>query len=308
MKYYLPDDIGQLIEFIRQYLQKIPDAKLMSPEFYTYHPALIAGKNAFWEQDSNGDMTGFAALFPPPKPGDFAGSTPDIWMIVLALPGLSAANAIRANLFAAVAERTRELKLMFSLPAIRLASDMMVSQQADIDFLIENGFAPFDQVLVMRWEMSASAPQVICPAGVVICPGRLESEEEKRVYLEMQHTCFPERSMDAESLEFLLHSPGWQQEGAIYTAYSAGTLLGSILLYRDEMNQAGVLDDVMVLPAWRGRGIAKALVAQGLQHYWAANIAEVRLEVRADNLPAIAVYTAMGFRERCKELLLGKLL
>jgi ribosomal protein S18 acetylase RimI-like enzyme len=251
---------NSLAEFIHSYLSIIPDAKLMSPDFYSFHPVIRERNNAFFILDADGRMTGFAAIFPPRGLGqDPTVHLPELWMIVLGLPGLTEGNETRARLLAAVEERAQQLKDAYQLVGIRLASDMMIGQKADIDFL------------------------------------------------NLHHICFPERSKSVETLQFLLRSPGWQQVGTTIAAYTANEVVGSILLYQDETSGAGMMDDVMVLPGWRGRGVAKALVAAGLRYYRANSTAEIHLEVREDNLPAIAVYTRMGFREINREVLLYKL-
>jgi ribosomal protein S18 acetylase RimI-like enzyme len=56
--------------------------------------------------------------------------------------------------------------------------------------------------------------------------------------------------------------------------------------------------NVAVSEAWRGRGIAKALLREALTYLAAAGVGEVRLEVRPDNEAALAVYRSCGFTER----------
>jgi ribosomal-protein-alanine N-acetyltransferase len=46
----------------------------------------------------------------------------------------------------------------------------------------------------------------------------------------------------------------------------------------------------------RGQGVAFALVSAGIAYLRERGIAELRLEVRPDNAPAIAVYTRAGFK------------
>jgi [ribosomal protein S18]-alanine N-acetyltransferase len=47
----------------------------------------------------------------------------------------------------------------------------------------------------------------------------------------------------------------------------------------------------------RGRGVAGLLVSAGLAYLRSHGIAELRLEVRPDNLPALTVYARAGFKE-----------
>lgn len=50
-----------------------------------------------------------------------------------------------------------------------------------------------------------------------------------------------------------------------------------------------------VLPAYRGQGIGRRLLQACIDKAWAKGLARIELEVRADNVRAIALYQAMGF-------------
>jgi ribosomal-protein-alanine N-acetyltransferase len=56
--------------------------------------------------------------------------------------------------------------------------------------------------------------------------------------------------------------------------------------------------NIAVAPSARGKGVGKELVRAGLQYLASRHVAEVRLEVRPDNVAAIAAYGANGFVER----------
>jgi ribosomal protein S18 acetylase RimI-like enzyme len=64
----------------------------------------------------------------------------------------------------------------------------------------------------------------------------------------------------------------------------------------------------MVLPKWRGQKIAQCLIREGLNYCQAQGMADVRLEVKATNAPAVSVYSAMGYRIVNQEILLGMLI
>jgi ribosomal-protein-alanine N-acetyltransferase len=55
---------------------------------------------------------------------------------------------------------------------------------------------------------------------------------------------------------------------------------------------------VAVEPAARGRGVARRLIAGGLERLRAAGVASCYLEVRPGNASALAVYRALGFEPR----------
>ena len=52
---------------------------------------------------------------------------------------------------------------------------------------------------------------------------------------------------------------------------------------------------IAVAPAWRGRGVANALMTLADDYFRSRGVKKVRLEVRPDNMPAIKVYRKHGY-------------
>lgn len=76
------------------------------------------------------------------------------------------------------------------------------------------------------------------------------------------------------------------EDGAVAGYVGSQSVLGEA----DMMNLA-------VAPAYRRRGIARALLAALEQALDARQVGSLCLEVRAGNAPAIALYTACGYRQ-----------
>jgi len=60
--------------------------------------------------------------------------------------------------------------------------------------------------------------------------------------------------------------------------------------------QLGAIQNVAVLPAFRQKGLGKALVLKSLHGFREAGLDRVTLEVTAENTPAIHLYEKIGFR------------
>jgi ribosomal protein S18 acetylase RimI-like enzyme len=304
---YRSCDLARLADFVTSYLEKHPDAKLNKPEFYTYHPALEEGENVFCVLNSEQQMVGFAPLFPVLTTHEGAITGPhDIWTIILARPDLPVANDVRELLFDGVLQRVSKLKAAYGLTRVKLAADMMISQQADLDYLLQKGFEPFEQVYVMRRHTTQPIPTIGVPPGMSFRQSKIATAEEQAAYVDVYNACFPEAPKTAADLQFFFES--FAEPWSVISAYSpADDFVGSILVYGDVEKDFGVTDDVMVLPQWRGQKIAKALIAEGLRFFKAHNIPIVRLEVKAGNAAAMSVYTSMEFKVINQESLLGKL-
>ena len=82
---------------------------------------------------------------------------------------------------------------------------------------------------------------------------------------------------------------------AIYIAENKNHLVGFVLLRsKVDMERVGEIELIAVDPAFHGRGIGKALVAEAIRHY-RGETSEIQVGTQAKNLQAIGLYTRMGF-------------
>lgn len=54
-----------------------------------------------------------------------------------------------------------------------------------------------------------------------------------------------------------------------------------------------------VLPEYRGQGLGRRLLEACIRKSWENGLSRIELEVRSDNLSAIALYTRLGFVREC---------
>ena len=59
----------------------------------------------------------------------------------------------------------------------------------------------------------------------------------------------------------------------------------------------GEISNVAVMPAFRGRGIARNLLEAAIENARQQGVKDFTLEVRAGNLPALHLYESLGFRQ-----------
>lgn len=304
---YTRADLPKLADFIRGYREAYPDAKVNSAEFYTLHPALTGGENVLCAIGPGGQIAGFAPLIPVETTDENGVTGPhDVWAILVADPRLAQAGRARELLLAGLIAKVAALKAQAGLAQVRLNMEMMDSQAADLAFLLEKGFAPFERVLGMRRATGAPIPTAPPPEGIALRPTRLASPEERAKYLQVYNACFPESPKDLDDWGFLFESPLWNQGSAVVAESYPGEHAGSILLYVEEDSGAGISDDVMAQPAWRGRGLAKSLIGEGLRYFQQLGVQEARLEVKQSNTPAVAAYTAMGYQVHTQMSLLRR--
>ncbi len=94
-----------------------------------------------------------------------------------------------------------------------------------------------------------------------------------------------------------LASEGFRPTLSILAQFS-GIPVG--FLTAEVLSGLGWISQVGVAPAWRGKGLAKALIVETLQHFREEGFKEVALHVNVNNPQAINLYSWLGFAYRLK--------
>ena len=83
-----------------------------------------------------------------------------------------------------------------------------------------------------------------------------------------------------------------------FEAWSGGTLIGLAAAYcNHQENRIAYITSVSVLKDWTCKGIAAVLVDRCIDHAQVYGMWLIRLEVAADNTPALKLYKGCGFVE-----------
>ncbi len=93
--------------------------------------------------------------------------------------------------------------------------------------------------------------------------------------------------------------PGFLPE-ATWLIASAGAYVGTVQGIKDH-GPIGAIQNVGVIPSYRGMGLGRALVRRALAGFSQAGLRRAYLEVTAENVAAVQLYRNVGFR-RAKTL------
>lgn len=162
------------------------------------------------------------------------------------------------------------------------------------------------ELWVMRRSAAESLPALTVPEGLSV-RGYRDSDRDE--ILRVNASAFahhPEQgSMDADELAarmaedwfdpaglLVVTAPGTADSAA--AADSAARLHGFHWTKRHDRD-TGEVYVVAVDPAAQGHGLGKVLTLAGLHHLHDAGVREVLLYVESDNIPAVKVYSALGF-------------
>ena len=93
-------------------------------------------------------------------------------------------------------------------------------------------------------------------------------------------------------------------DGAVFVAEEDGAVVGFVCVWArvppddpSELRSYAHVSDLVVLPAWRGRGIGRALLARGETYARTRGAERLRIGVLARNEGARRLYLTSGFRE-----------
>jgi mycothiol synthase len=261
----------------------------------------LAGKALWVTRDDAGAVTGFALA--DAEPSQARPDAPvDVNLVVTP-------RARRAGLGRALAQAVLEAFAETPLTAWSHGNHPAAARLAE-----SLGFARVRDLWVMRRPLSADHPlPEVTPGagGVVVRPFRPGQDEE--AFLALNAEAFadhPEQgSMTREDLEqrmdeawfdpagFFLAEPADAPRGEANELVDSPSLLGFhwTKVHRDDDPPVGEVYVVGISPAAQGRGLGRLLTLTGLHHLRDQGLGEVILYVEADNAPAVAVYSGLGF-------------
>ncbi len=85
----------------------------------------------------------------------------------------------------------------------------------------------------------------------------------------------------------------WEDDGRV-----VGNV--SLLPIQPQGVRGYLIANVAVHPDYRNRGIGRALTAQAIEHARQRRVCSAWLQVRAENIPAVHIYSSLGFQERAR--------
>ncbi len=160
------------------------------------------------------------------------------------------------------------------------------------------GFAPLDgppPPLFARG-LEGDLPPVELPAGYTV--QGVHSLEDGRLYAAVSHGAFrPHDDWEAYWARYALFMASPVYDGACHLFVRAPDGRGAAVcsIWCDEVNGVGLFEPVATHPDFQRRGLAKAVMAEGLRRLQAGGMRRAILGTDPSNEPAKALYRALGF-------------
>jgi ribosomal protein S18 acetylase RimI-like enzyme len=296
-------DIAQVVGLQQAYSELYPGAPVIPGELYL-SPAFRQGQDVFCvfsTADGEERLVAYAPVYAQIVRHGPADLPHRIWTEIKAHPDLADPMPVKDQLLLLVTRRAQELLEPFPGRQARIVFDYRASETAAVDYVLSRGFEYVESVFYQIRDLNVPFPVSVDPAGVEIRRWKMESEPEQRAYVAARNECFPEAPISLEEWQYYMRSPQWAA-GTMIAALSANELVGTVNVYwnaeenRQTGRNVGFTEDIFVRPPWRGRGIARAAIIEGMHYLKEHGLDEAHLGMRALNENALGLYKQLGYR------------
>ncbi|MHC0039514.1 GNAT family N-acetyltransferase [Pseudoneobacillus sp. C159] len=230
------------------------------------------------------------------KPGESSHSAKHaIYLNIKLHPDFEDNHEVFTMLYDALLEKAMEIKSQ--LPAefdTLLCVGNASTEAANNSLFATKGFTPLNFLYGMERDLTGAVTEVEPSIeGLSIQFWKMESPEEEQRYLQLESMIWPEHALSPNRLKEYKSKEGW----TAITAVVQGEMIGSVMCWEEsEANKKyGEIEDLFVLPEWRQKGIAQALLTKALSTLKERGLERAELMVLTDNVNALSLYQNAGF-------------
>jgi mycothiol synthase len=233
-----------------------------------------------WERDSQ--LLGFAWFDAPNSVNMQIG------------PALRGQGSLEAEMLEWAAERARVCQ-QGSQESPTLSTWCMADDAWRDAFLAERGFARDSyEMLHFHYDLIGPIPDAPPPSQIVIRSVRGEQEYQERV--DTHREVWQPSKVTLEAYLRLRAAPIYRPELDLVAAHPDGNFASYCICWLDAANQTGEFEPVGTRPAFRGRGIGKAVIAEGLRRLRDVGARTAIVYTPRHNQPGQQLYLSAGFR------------
>ena len=154
----------------------------------------------------------------------------------------------------------------------------------------------------MVWMGRERPPRPQPPPGITL--RTFDPARDRERWIELDAAAFDGHwgaaPLTLADVDAIMRRPGFAPAG-LWFAEDHGKLVGQALAYvlssssLDRLGPVGQIEDVAVLPAYRGRGIGRALLLAAMGYLWERGCRVIELTVDTENVGARRLYDESGF-------------
>jgi ribosomal protein S18 acetylase RimI-like enzyme len=93
-----------------------------------------------------------------------------------------------------------------------------------------------------------------------------------------------------------------REPSGIFVAEADGAVIGYITTWQDREAGIGHIPNIAFAPAYRGRGLGRALIRHALEHFRQSGLSHAKIETLVQNDVGNHLYQSIGFREVARQV------
>lgn len=263
---------------------------------YRYNPDFVPA-NIFCAVDSHGGIFCVGHLQPHDTWNliDKANVSSDfIYKLELRITSnskLQCPETLKADLLKRLLNKAKEIKEQYPDKKIRVFKWLSSDDNDEIDFYLSQGFAAYQNSLIMKYDLSRNIPDVPQPEGIAVISRNMGTEEELKQYHEAEYTAFSGITWSMNLLRWFRGAAEW----ICFSAFDKNQLVGSTMTWMITEERSAI-ENIFVLPGWRNKKIARYMITRALKYLKSKGKSIATLSVYGDNRPAISLYSSLGFK------------
>ncbi len=197
------------------------------------------------------------------------------------------------DLYEALLKRAKHLRAGYPSNKFSLNHVIESDDREEIDYYLSKGFVTKRNHLIMKRNLTEPIPTYELPNNITVKNWRMDTPEEQEQYLAA------EDAGDEIGGAWSLNHLRWTKSGSewdTFTAFAGDQVVGSVMTW-GLGEERSATESIFVLPEWRRKGIAKAIITKALKFLREEKgKTEATLGVFGDNAKAIALYQSLGYR------------
>lgn len=278
--YYHSDDFTRLSQFLSFLRPDAPHTYVLHPGDLTwqmfhmlaeYPPASLV---QLWE-DQNSDILGFVLLYPP-----FGGFT-------LQIHPTHRGSALEAEMLQWAEQ---------NLSSNRRNSTLVNSNDTfRLKLLTERGYQAAGDWLYLDQSLTTPCPEPHLPPGFVV--RAVSDAQEADVRAIVLASAFEAPPLIERYRQFM-RSPGYNRELDMVAVSPDGQFAAFAMCWVDRESRVGQFEPVGTAPDFRRKGVARAVLEEGLRRMQAHGAERAMVIVEAEEQAACRLYEAVGFEVR----------
>ena len=151
----------------------------------------------------------------------------------------------------------------------------------------------------LRRPLTGELPSPLLPAGFTVRPLAGDHEIGERALLHQR--AFGTEYVTIDGYRNVTRAPLYQPDLDLVVAAPDGRLVAFCLGWLDEVNRVGLIEPVGTLPDFQRKGLARAVMCEGLRQMQVRGMEAAIIATAAENEASKALYASLGFTEASRE-------